>query len=553
MNLAELVVKALAEVGVKHLYGIPGDAINDMTNALRRQDRVRFVGVRHEEAGVFAAAAEAKLSGEPGACMGTAGPGAIHLLNGLYDAKMDHAPVIALTGQVATDKIGTAYHQEVDLERLFSDVALYSRTIMTPDQAPAVLQEACRAAVAGRGVAHVSIPTDLAGSSVAGVDVDHWLLPKACTTFPCPDDVMAAERLINRAERPVVLAGVGCRGAEAMLLAFARKIGAPIVRTLRGKDVIDDDPMCIGGIGLLGGQPAVDAIERCDLLVMVGTDFPYADFYPRKASIIQIDRDPTQIGKRYPVDVALVGDARPTLGLLAEKAEVGSDAFLRACQSAMDEWLQAEGGKEYSEAVPIKPQRLVGEVARAAGDDAIFVCDTGTVDAWTARHLRVREGQRYTLSSALGSMGFALPGAIGAKMRYPDRQVFALAGDGGFNMLCGDFITAVVEGLPIICIVLNNSRLGFIALEQMAKGLPPHAVDLVNPDFAAFAQACDGVGITVSQPNEIGPALERAVAADRPALLDVQVDPDELILPPKVSVGDAVNFAVAKVREIVNR
>lgn len=552
MRVSEVILKVLEKHGVKHIFGMPGDAINDITDALRRQDAISFVGVRHEEAGAFAASAQAKLTGKLAACMGTSGPGAIHLLNGLYDAKMDHAPVLAITGQVATEFIGTSYHQEVNLERLFGDVALYSQTVTNIGQLPAVIHEACRAAVTGQGVAHISIPTDLAGRRTSVSEDDIRVAATPGLVRPNMEDCAAAVDILNGADKVAIMAGIGCTGALEELKALAVKLDAPIIRTLRAKDIIDDDPLCIGGIGLLGSEPAVEALDQCDALLMIGTDFPYVDFYPKKAKSIQIDLFATQIGKRHPVDVGLVGHAGPAMTeLLKNVKDRPNGTFLKDMQHSMRSWLDDQKAVETSDAKPIKPQRLLHDIMAVAPDDALFMCDTGTATAWSARHLRLKPNQRYTLSSAHASMAFALPGAIGAQLAYPGRPVIAIAGDGGFTMLMGDFVTAVREELPIIVIVLNNSKLGFIALEQLAKGLPEHSIDLTNPDFAAFAENCGGAGYRVFEAAEIQPTLQKALRAKQPAIIDVFVEPDELIMPPRIEWAKALNFAYAKVREAI--
>lgn len=551
MNVSDVLLKILAGHGVRHLFGIAGDAINDVIDAVRRQDEITYVGVRHEEAGAFAASAQAKLTGRLAACMGTAGPGAIHLLNGLYDARLDHAPVLAITGQVATGYLGTHHHQEVNLDRLFADVAVYTRTVATEDQVPDVFLEACRAAIAHRGVAHIVLPTDVAGRRASLKSRRPFGEPAAGTISPTVADCAAAAALIGKSKKVAILAGIGCAGARDELIAFAEAVQAPIVRTLKAKEVIDDDhPLCIGGLGLLGGRPGVKAMDECDLLVMVGTDFPYGDFYPRKAKVIQIDIQPTRIGRRHPIDVALVGHAGPTLAELAGRVDGTRPAeFLSAMQKAMRDWRDDQAAAERSDKVPITPARLLHAVAKAAPNDAVFLSDTGTVTAWSARHLRLRPGQRYALSGGLASMAFAMPAAIGAQLAYPDRRVFALAGDGGFAMLMGDFVTAVKYGLPIVVIVLNNRKLAFIRLEQEAKGLPDWGTELTNPDFAAFANACGGLGLTVDKPDQIEPALANALAADKPVVIDVAVDPDALIMPPKITLNQATHFGLAKVRE----
>lgn len=551
MTLSDALLEVLAGHGVRHIFGIPGDAINDITDAIRRQDRIRFIGVRHEEAGAFAASAQAKLTGSLAVCMGTSGPGAIHLLNGLYDAKLDHAPVLAITGQVASDFIGTEYHQEVRLERLFSDVAVYSQTITGPGQALAVIEEACHAAILHRGVAHISIPTDISGRCLPDRPKSPSGLAQAGRIMPDPDACERAVELIDRSERIAILAGHGCLGERATLIDFASALKAPIVRTLKAKEVIDDDhAMCIGGLGMLGGAPGVRAMKDCDLLIMIGTDFPYRDFYPEGTKTIQIDRDPTRIGKRHAVDIGLVGDAGPTMKSLGARLKDGrDDSFLLRMQKEMEDWRRSETGNEKSEKTPIHPPRVLAALSKAAPANAVFLCDTGTATAWAARHLHIREGQRFTLSGNLASMAFALPAAIGAQLAYPDRRAVAICGDGAFTMLMGDFMTAVQHDLRIVVLVLNNEKLGFIRLELEAKGLPDWGTDIRNPDFAAFARACGGEGIRITRPEDLDGGLQQAFASDRPTVIDVHVDPDALIFPPSISLGQGLNFGLAKIRE----
>lgn len=554
MRVADIVLDILAAHGVKQVFGVPGDAINDITYGLKKRDDMEFILVRHEEAGAFMASAQAKLTGGLAACVGTAGPGAVHLLNGLYDAKLDHAPVIAITGQAATQYIGTGYHQEVDTERLFSDVAEYSQTVMTEDQLPGLMLEACKAAISAPGVAHISIPTNVAGRSVKSKRKDFRLGSERGEMRPCEASLKEAARLIDEADKIAILAGIGGANARAELLALSKKLNAPIVRTLRAKDYLDEgDDACIGGLGLLGSQAGSSAMDGCDLLLIVGADYPYVSFYPEKAKIIQIEPNPSRMGRRAPVAAPLRGHAKATLEeLLMRTEQKSSDRFYKDMQKEKVKERKSHAKAERSKSTPIKPQRAIADLAAAAPDNAIFLCDTGTTTAWTARHLPIGEGQRYTLSSALASMAFAMPGAIGAQITYKDRPVIAVAGDGGFAMLMADFVTAVKYDLPITCVIFNNSKLGFIALEQETKGLPEHSIDLLNPDFVKFAEACGGVGYRVEKPEDLRDTFERAIALDKPVVVEIMVDPDELIIPPKISLEQALNFGIAKAREIID-
>lgn len=553
MRVADIILDILAAHGVRHVFGVPGDAINDITFGLQKRDDMEFILVRHEEAGAFMASAQAKLTGKLTACVGTAGPGAIHLLNGLYDAKLDHAPVIAITGQTATEYIGTGYHQEVDTERLFSDVAEYSRTVMTEDQLPNLMLEACKAAISGPGPAHISIPTDVAGRKVKIKRNDLALGSEKGETRPCAPSLEEAVRLIDECEKPAILAGIGAAGARDELLQLSDRLKAPIVRTLKAKDYIDEgEEACVGGLGLLGSQAGSEAMDGCDLLIIVGADYPYVSFYPDDAKIIQIEPNPHRMGRRAPVAAPLRSHARPALEeLLARIKPKKSEKFYETMQKEKEKERQSHAKAEGSDASPIKPQRATADLAAAAPENAIFLCDTGTTTAWTARHLPVGPDQRYTLSSSLASMAFAMPGAIGAQLSYTDRPVIAVTGDGGFAMLMADFVTAVKYALPITVVIFNNSKLGFIALEQEAKGLPEHSIDLLNPDFVKFAESCGGVGLRVTDAADLRGAYEQAIALDRPVLVDVAVDPDELIMPPKITLEQAVNFGIAKAREVL--
>ncbi|WP_417804157.1 thiamine pyrophosphate-binding protein [Thalassospira lucentensis] len=555
MKVADLTINLLRDLGVRHVFGIPGDAINDLTFALRDKDDIDFVLVRHEEAGAFAASAQAKLSGKISCCVGTAGGGAIHLLNGLYDARHDHAPVLAITGQVDSEFIGTEYHQEVDLEALFGEVAVYSRTIMDPAQAPRILKEACKAAIENNAPAHVCIPNNIAGVDCGSDAVNVATLLATLETVPSDSDLDRAAEILNGATNPVILAGIGAADAADDVIELAKRIDAPIVRTLRAKDWIDDDHEgCIGGLGLLGGKPGQDAIADCDVLCLIGADFPYMDFYPKHAKTIQIDSKLTQIGKRHDIDAPLVGTAKQSLrGLLSRVSQKDHDKnrvhWTDKAQEQRDDWAKLET----SDDTPMHPARVIREIQNHAPDDAIFVVDTGTTTAWSARHLHVKKNQRLTLSSGLGTMAFAFSGAIGAQLAHPDKPVIAIAGDGAFNMMMGELLTAAKYKLPLTAVIFDNSELGFIALEQEAKGLPKHSIDFNNADMAAVAQACGCLGLRADTPADLQSALTQAMASDKPSVIQARVDPDALIMPPSVTFDQAQKFAMAKGREMFSK
>lgn len=553
-NVSSALLEILTELGVKYVFGIPGDAINGLLEEIRKQDAIEFVHVRHEEAGAFAAVGHAKLTGTLGVCVGTSGPGAIHLLNPLYDAKLDRVPVLAITGQVETAKLGTRYHQEVDLGTLFKDVAAFNETVVNPEQMPGLAVHACQTALARGAVAHLSLPADIATAPIPEPD-RHRVFGGAAETTPCAADVEAAARLLNGAGRVTILAGIGVSGAAPELVEAAQILAAPIVKTLRAKDIIPDEhPHAVGGLGLLGTRPAVHAVEGCDALLMVGTDFPYEDFYPKGAKAVQIDLDPHSLGRRYPVDVGVLGHAHLALRELTARLTPKTDrAFLTSAQEGMRKWWAAADKLESDDAVPIRPQRVAATVGRLADDDALFLCDTGTVTVWGARHLRVRGTQRFTLSSSLASMAFALPAAVGAQLAFPKRQVIALCGDGGFTMLMADFLTAADRGLPLTAVVFNNSKLGLIQMEQEAQGFPEYQTSLRNPDFAEFARLCGGEGFTVTEPADLEPTLREALGSDRPVVVDVHVNPTEVTMPPKVMSRFALGYAMAKAKETLGR
>lgn len=553
MNVCDALLDILAEQGVRYIFGIPGDAINELTEAVRNQDKIRFIHVMHEEAGAFAASAQAKLTGQLAVCVGTAGPGAIHLLNGLYDAKMDHAPVLAITGQVETSLAGTSYQQEVDLVNLFRDVTYFNQAVYDVEQMPELAILACQTAIAKRGVAHLNIPSNISVQKVKGYKKQKQVLTNVYKVVPCKTDLHAAAAAINSGKKPCILAGIGARDAVDELLQLAEKIGAPIIKALRGKDLLPDEhPFTLGGLGHLGTRPAYDAVGECDLFIVVGSDFPYHDFYPAaEIPVIQIDHEMHRIGRRHVVTHPLPGDAKITLQELLPLIETHEDrSFLRSCQQKMSGWLQEQGDIENSAEDPVHPQALSRLISELASDDAVICCDTGAVTVWGARNFRIRGTQRFTLSGDLASMGFGLPAAIGASLVYPHRQVIALCGDGGFAMLMCDFATAIRYRLPVKVFVFNNGKLGLIQMEQEARsGNPEYQTALHNPDYAAFAQCCGGEGYTVRRAAEMRETIQSALQSAQPCVVNVYVNPEELTMPPKITAREAKNYIKAKVKE----
>jgi pyruvate oxidase len=540
----EKLIELLIEWGVDHIYGMPGDSINSIIEPLRKaKDKLKFIQVRHEEAGALAAAAYAKLTGKIGVCTAIAGPGAIHLLNGLYDAKLDRVPVLAIAGQVESDLLGTDSFQEVNLERMFDDVAVYNQRIMSAEQLPAVVNQAIRTAYAKRGVAVLTVPDDIPRFEVkkeARV-TSHFVVKQEITPSPC--DLEKAKEIIDQAERPIILAGRGTHGIRDTLLSFAEKIAAPIVLTLPGKGAIPDKhPYCLGGLGLIGTKASYEGMQETDTLIMIGTSFPFTGFLPENAKTIQIDIDPSQIGKRYPVDVGLAGEAGKTLERLSEHIKCKENrTFLEKSQERAKNWLDKLELQEEDNSVPIKPQRVIRELQKVVPDDAILSVDVGNVTVWMARHFHMTH-QKFIISSWLATLGCGLPGAIAGGIAYPNKKVFAICGDGGFGMTMADFLTAVKYKLPIVVIVLNNHKIAMIKFEQEVMGNIEYGTDLHNPNFASYAEACGGAGLRVENPSELLPALQKAVLLGQPCIIDVVVDANEAPVPANITFAQAVGY-----------
>ena len=558
---SELLIERLADWGVDTVFGLPGDGINGIMEGLRRHSgRVRFFLVHHEEAAAFMATAYAKATGRLGVCLSTSGPGAIHLLNGLYDAKLDHMPVLAITGMQETSVLGTGYQQEVHTDKLYADLAEYNLVVGNPAQLPGVVDIAIRTALARRGVAHLSFPNDV---QVAGADEDPYqhvapARPPATAPvyLPAPgrartEDLEAAARVLNEGEKVAILAGAGALHARDEVLTVADRLGAPVIKSLSGKAVIPDDcEYAVGGIGLLGTRPGEELAEDCDTLFMIGTNFPYTQHLPQpgQARVVQIEADPARAGSRMPTDVPVIGDARESLQALIPLLTRKSDrSHLEKYQKAMATWRSDMKDLESPKRSPIAPQYPVGVLDALAADDAILTCDSGTIATWAARHWTIRGGRQFYLSGNLATMAPGLPYAIGIQHAYPGRQVIAYVGDGGFAMLMAEFLTAARTGLPVKVIINNNNSLGQILWEQMVLGYPEHGVRFPQPaaDYAAWATACGGYGAKVDDPKKVESAIRDALAFDGPALVDIDVDPNEPPLPGKVAFDQAKKFAQA--------
>jgi pyruvate dehydrogenase (quinone)/pyruvate oxidase len=553
---ADILIENLIDWGVDTVFGLPGDGINGIMEALRkRRELVRFVQVRHEESAAFMACGYAKYTGKLGVCLATSGPGGIHLLNGLYDAKLDGQPVLAITGHAYHDLIDTFSQQDVDLDKLFQDVAVYNTRVMSATHVENVTNLACRAALAYRGVAHINFPNDLQdqeGGERSPRNVPHHNTDARGrrAALPATADLQKAAEVLNKGKKVAILAGRGALHATEELEQLAETLGAPIVKALLGKAAVpDDSPYTTGGIGLLGTKPSQEALEECDTLLIAGSSFPYIEFFPKpgQARGVQIDLDPLRIGLRYPVEVGLVGDSRATLGeLLPLLKRNRHRGFLEDAQKGMKEWRELMDAQTSRLDLPMKPQVVAWELGKRLRDDAIISCDSGTNTSWFARHIPIKRGQMCSLSGTLATMACGLPYTIAAQIAYPQRQCVGFVGDGGFTMLMGEFATAVKYGLPIKIVIVKNNSLGQIKWEQMVfLGNPEYECDLHPIDFAAFARACGAEGYTIDDPATCGDALDEALSRPGPAIIEAVVDPNEPPTPPKITAKQAAHFAEA--------
>jgi pyruvate dehydrogenase (quinone) len=561
MTTADLLVERLIDWGVDTIFGLPGDGVNGIFEALRiRQDRIRFVQVRHEEAAAFAACGYAKYSRRLGVCLATSGPGGIHLLNGLYDAKCDLQPVLAITGHTFHDLIGTRHQQDVDLDKLFMDVAVYNQRVMGPAHVNNLVDEAIKMALDRRGVAHLTIPKDIQDWTAHEAERSKANVPRHsadlyAAAFPLPPQPLLDEaaEIINRASKVAILAGAGSLGARAEILELADKAAGPIIKPLLGKAVVpDDSPFTTGGIGLLGTAPSQDAMEECDALVIAGSSFPYLEFYPKpgQAKTVQIDIDPTRIGLRHPADVGLVGSCvdvlRGLLPLIERKEDRG---FLEKAQRRMKSWNELMEERGTRDDMPMKPQVVAYHLNRLLNDDAIVSADSGTIATWAARYIQIRGEMRFSLSGTLATMANGLPYSVGAAIAHPGRQVICIVGDGGLTMLMGEIATLVKYDLPVKVIVFKNNALGMIKWEQMVlEGNPQFGVELQPIDFASVATACGAAGYTIEEPGEAEETLREALERPGPAVVQAVVDANEPPMPGKISTDQAWEFVKALAR-----
>lgn len=559
-TISDVIVDTLLDWGVDTIFGLPGDGINGMFEALRqRAEHIRFIQVRHEEAAAFMAAAHFKYTSRLGVCIATSGPGAIHLLNGLYDAKLDDAAVLAITGQTYSDLKGSHYQQEVNLLQLFSDVAGYNEGIWNAGQAEMVTDLACRHALSKSTVAHISIPVDVQDlppkekPSLMKPVMTHTSAARSrYVTVPAEDDLRRAADLLNRGKRVAILAGKGAIGARQELIAVAERLSAPVIKALLGKEVIPDDhPLNAGGLGLIGTAPAEDAMEECDTLFLVGTSFPYMAWLPEKRDVtgVQLDLRPERIGLRFPVQAGLVGDAAATLRALLPQLKRHRDGLLKKTQRRMKDWnaLMRQRGADPKR--PMRPEVVARALSELAPRDAVISCDCGTVTAWLARQFNIRGEQKWGLAGNLATMAPGLPYAIAAAVAFPRRKSIAFVGDGAFTMLMGEFVTAVKYQLPITVVLIKNNTLGQIKWEQMVfLGNPEYQCELQPIQFATYARACGGLGFTVEDPAQVRAVLRQALEANKPALVECVTDPFEPPMPAKATAKQGLGLAEALAR-----
>jgi pyruvate dehydrogenase (quinone) len=558
MNASDVLVEKLIEWGVDTIFGLPGDGINGVMESLRKQQKkIRFIHVRHEESAAFMACAYAKFTGRLGVCLATSGPGGIHLLNGLYDAKMDQQPVLAITGMQFRDLTGTYGQQDVELDKLFMDAACFNQRVMDAPHMEAMADLAIRSAIEKRQVAHLTIPIDVQTEELGKRDRSERNRPHHTSSVlavsgnvPTQDDLKAAAKVINEGKRIAILAGQGALHAGDELVQLAELLGAPIVKPLLGKGCVpDDSPYTTGGIGLLGTKPSEDVMEECDTLIMVGTSYPYIEYMPEpgQAKCVQIDSNGQRIGLRCPVEVGLVGDSKKTLKMLLPLLKRnGYRRFLERAQKAMKDWNALVEKEGTSTAMPMKPQVVGWELSKRTKENAIIVSDSGTNTTVWARYMQAKKGQMHSCSGNLATMACGMPYAIAAQVAFPERQVIAVIGDGGFTMLMGEIITAVAYKLPVKFVIIKNNTLGQIKWEQMVfQGNPEYQCELFPIDFVALAKAVGANGVRIDDPKTAGEMFDKALAMPGPVIIEAVVDQYTAMLPAKITADQAVKFSEA--------
>lgn len=552
MNVSDQIIKILTQIGVKQIFGIPGDTIDSMMESMRNQKDIEFIILRHEESGAFAASAQAKLTGKLAVCVACQGPGSIHLLNGLYDAALDRVPVLAITGQVESDLIGTRMPQEINQLNLFNEVAVYNQEIRTADNLPRVLTLACRTALNKRGVAHISVPADIMRLPAVATTINEEIVAYESKITPSKESIQKVATLINNAEKISILYGGGAYNAREQLVRLSDKLKAPLIHTTRSKDIIDNRlDNYVGGIGLMGSESGNHAATQCDLLLVVGSSFAFKDFYPKNAEVVQIDNDSTKLGARVPITAGLLADCDVALNALLDvvKPKTNDSFLMQVRASKIKRFNPSEiVQKANDKGRYVNPHCLMEHVSKMANDDAIFCVGTGTSTIYCNNYLQLNGKQRFLWSWNLASLGWGLPAALGCKLIDRNRQVIAPMGDGDFHMLIADLITLVKYELPVVFIVFNNSCYRFIELEEAGEGNPPFGTELLNPDYVKLAEAHGALGIKVMEDSEIESALKTAFASKVPTIVDVHTSPRELFIPPKITAKMAVNFMKSEIK-----
>ena len=555
-TIADLLVETLSDAGVQRIWGVTGDSLNGINDSLRRFKRIEWVPVRHEETAAFAAGAEAAVTGKLAVCAGSCGPGNMHLINGLYDCWRNRVPVLAIAAHIPSTEIGLGYFQETHPQALFRECADFVELVSNPAQMPEILYRAMNTAIGKQGVAVLVLPGDVALSEAPAASPRHWVAEQPQRVAPTSTEIDRLVGLLNQAKAPAILAGAGCAGAHTELVSVAKALKAPIVHALRGKEYVEyDNPYDVGMTGLIGFSSGYHTLMSADAVLMLGTGFPYRAFYPKEATMIQVDRDPTALGRHTTLSLGIAADVRETLSALLPKLAERSDttfldhalAHYHKARSGLDELAQPAGAGK-----PVHPQHLMRLVSELAAEDAVFTADVGTPTVWAARYLKMNGRRRLLGSFNHGSMANAMLQALGTQAAQPNRQVISLSGDGGFTMMMGDMLTAVQQKLPIKIILFNNSSLGFVAMEMKAGGYLDTATDLHNPDFAAMAKVAGFTSFRVEDSTNLKETLTQALAHPGPVLVDVRTERNELIMPPKVQIGHAKGFSLYMLKAVLN-
>jgi len=548
-RVADELIRRLAEAGVERIYGVVGDSLNPVTDALRLNGKMKFIHVRHEETGAFAAGAEAQLTGKLAACAGSCGPGNLHLINGLFDAHRSNAPVLAIASHIPSSEIGTGYFQETHPEILFKECSHYCELISNTKQFERVLHIAMQSALGNRGVGVIVLPGDVGGADLPAEGAPRSLVGRRPTVRPGEKELARLAELINSSKKVALLCGIGCDNAHDEVVALAEKVKSPVAHTYRGKPFVEyNNPYDVGMTGLIGFGMAYEAIHECDLLLLLGTDFPYDKFLPTKCKIAQVDIRVDRLGRRSKLDLGIWGDVRETLQALLPMLDTKPDrSFLDAVLSKHKEALRKINVyvDHVGKRTPMHPEPVAAALSDIAAPDAIFTADTGMCNVWSARHIKASKDRRIIGSFNHGSMANALPQAIGAQCAYPGRQVISMSGDGGLAMLMGDLLTLTQHNLPIKVLVFDNSALGMVKLEMETAGMPDYQTDLKNPNFAKVAEAIGIMGVRIENPADLTSGLKKALQHSGPALIDVVTDPNALSIPSHADLSQAVGFALA--------